>query len=79
MAMGPGKKLQAWRLKKGLTQHAAASLIGANQATWSEWESEKKSPRVEHAFEIQRVTRGAVKAQEWARASTPAAPTAPAA
>lgn len=77
MAMTPGKKLLAWRKKKGLTQQSAAALIGANQATWCEWEADRKLPRVEHAFGIQRVTRGAVKAHEWVREpSTPSAPSA---
>lgn len=69
MAMSPGKKLAAWRKKKGLTQVAAAKLVGATQTAWSEWEADKKSPRVEHAFELQRVTGGAVKAQEWGAAA----------
>lgn len=68
MAMSPGKKLLKWRTKDGRTQAACGEAVGASQATWSEWEQEKKLPGIGFAFAIEDLTGGYIKAREWADA-----------
>jgi transcriptional regulator with XRE-family HTH domain len=59
-------RLRKWRASEGLSQMDAARLILASQNAWSAWEQAKKAPDVHHAFAIERLTRGRVKARDWA-------------
>ena len=64
----PGESLREWRKGQGLTQTDAAKLIGVNQATWCEYEQDKKVPSAPVLFGIEKVTRGVVPARNWANA-----------
>ena len=59
--------LRAWREAKGLTQTAAAELIGVSQPSYSDYENGKKFPRIENAIKIAGTTDGAVPVAAWAR------------
>lgn len=60
------EKLSEWRTKKKkCTQAAAAKLVGVSAATWCDWESGKKIPRVDRAQDIERLTK-TVKVADWA-------------
>lgn len=55
--------LGVWRKKHGLTQHAAGKRLGVSQATWSDWESGKKTPSLKLALRITSMT--GVKVKLW--------------
>ncbi len=67
--MKPGRALAAWREKRGLSQTEAAGLLNppVSQSAWSEWETESKPPNLTNAFDLERLTDGAVKASAWAK------------
>lgn len=58
------KQLKAWRTRKGLTLHAAATLIGTDWGAYRAWERGDRKPRVDTAIRIQEVT--GVKVETWA-------------
>ncbi len=68
--MHPGKRLHDWRAKDGRTQGACAIAVGCSQAVFSEWESERKTPGIRFAFAIEKLTKGAIKARDWAAFET---------
>lgn len=59
------KRLKAWREAAGHTQVEAGKLLGVSQVTISDWEAERKQPRVSAALRIARVTDGAVPIESW--------------
>lgn len=64
-----GEDLAAWRLGLHLSQAACCAKVEPKitQGTWAAWERGKKVPDLHHAFEIERLTEGAIKASGWAR------------
>ncbi len=63
---GPGGKLRAWRKAKGLTLVAAAGRLGlTSPSTVSEYERGSRKPSYASAQAIQKITRGAVRVEEW--------------
>lgn len=63
---GPGSKLKAWRTGAGLTLEAAAARLGlGSPSTVCEYEKGGRRPSFASAKAIQRVTRGAVRVEEW--------------
>lgn len=49
-----GDKLRAWRTRREITQAQAATLCGADQSTWSDWERGAASPeRLENLLLIE--------------------------
>ena len=63
--------LKAWRERNGLTQSALAERVCVRQPTLSEYEKGRRTPGVEIAFRIERVTEGAVPAVAWTEAAEP--------
>lgn len=63
----PGGALKAWRVGKGLSQQAAAELVGTNQSTWSHWECDRRVPSTALAFALSRVTKGKIGLKLWPR------------
>lgn len=61
-----GARLRKWREDAGLSQMAAAKLIGASQGGWAAWESGAKAPDLHFAFELERLTEESIRASEWA-------------
>jgi transcriptional regulator with XRE-family HTH domain len=61
-----GARLRKWRNAAGLSQAAAAKLIGASQGAWATWESGGNAPDIHFAFELERATCEAIRAAEWA-------------
>lgn len=62
----PGDKLREWRKAKGLTLVAAAGRLGlTSPSTVSEYERGSRRPSFASAKAIQRITRGAVRVEEW--------------
>lgn len=68
MAMTNGQRLLAWRTEHQLSQAAAAALLKppSTQAAWSDWEADKKEPTLDSAFALEELTKGSVKAKQWA-------------
>lgn len=63
---GPGGKLRAWRAGAGLTLEVTASKLGLTSAsTVSEYERGSRNPSFASAKAIQRLTRGAVRVEDW--------------
>lgn len=62
-----GSRLKQWRLAQpGLSQSAAAERIKASQGAWAAWERGEKGPDLHFAFELEKLTGGAVQAEAWA-------------
>lgn len=62
----PGDKLREWRKAKGLTLVVAAEKLGlTSPSTVSEYERGSRKPSYASAQAIQKVTRGAVRVEEW--------------
>lgn len=59
-----------WRETRGVTQTAAATMVGVRQATWSDWENGKKRPHIPQALKIAEVTLGDVPVEAWAESAT---------
>jgi DNA-binding XRE family transcriptional regulator len=59
--------LEEWRKKMGLTQWACAAKVGVSQASWSDWEADKKRPNIESAVAIDAVTLGEVPVSLWVK------------
>jgi DNA-binding XRE family transcriptional regulator len=57
--------LIAWRRERNLSQDAAAERMGVAQATWAQWETERKEPELGSAVAIQALTGGRVRANRW--------------
>lgn len=66
--------LRDWRKQRGLTQSDLATRLGVSGATLSDWEAGKKTPRIESAVRIERVTEGAVPVGAWLADATTTAP-----
>jgi len=60
------ESLKSWRAEAKLSQGAAGKLIGVSAATWCDWEGGNKSPSVDRALDLERVTHGAVSVTAWA-------------
>jgi transcriptional regulator with XRE-family HTH domain len=58
-------RLREWREQHGLTQTAAAAVLGVQQPVWSEWESGGRIPKLRFAVELARITDGAVPVDGW--------------
>lgn len=59
--------LRVWRKRTGRTQGQAASELATpvRQATWSEYESGRKTPRTTTALDMVTLTDGAVPIEQW--------------
>lgn len=64
--MSAPAELKNWREKQGLSQAEAAEKAGVTAPTWCDWEQGKKSPTVDRAEDLERVTGGAVTVPMWA-------------
>jgi transcriptional regulator with XRE-family HTH domain len=64
--MDGAARLKRWRTDQGLSQGAAAERVGVHQNTWSDWENEQKSPRVEMALRLHVLTAGLCPVEAWA-------------
>ena len=75
MSSSQGKELTDWRLRERLSQEAAGKALGphlsppnhfgVSQTTWASWELGTKTPGLAHAFGIERMTDGLVRAEAW--------------
>ena len=65
--MSTGEKLRAWRDRVGLSQQKAAEKVGTVQPAWRQWECGSRSPDIDFAAAIERVTDGEITMQDWAR------------
>lgn len=65
----PEDALVEWRKERGLSQHAAGQMAmpPVSQAAWAAWESGRKPPGLHNAFEIERLTEGAIEASTWSK------------
>lgn len=65
----PEDLLVAWRKGLELSQEAAAAMLRppVSQQAWAEWENGNKPPSLHNAFEIERVSDGAIRAALWAK------------
>jgi DNA-binding XRE family transcriptional regulator len=61
-----GRRLKAWREKAGLTQKQVAERLGVQQGTYAAYELDMRSPRVDIAARIDRMTDGTVSVFGWA-------------
>lgn len=57
--------LHEWRVVSGLSQRAAAELVGVSSVTWSDWERGRKQPRIRLALKIAEITDGVVPVTYW--------------
>lgn len=55
---GFGGKIQRERLRRGLTQQAAADLVGADISSFQRWESGESDPRGLYRKAVERFLRG---------------------
>lgn len=60
-------RLRQWREKRGITQHAAAIVLGIAQSTLCDLENGKKQPGLALAFLIERKTKRDITARDWIR------------
>jgi transcriptional regulator with XRE-family HTH domain len=60
------EELKKWREDRELSQAEAAEKAGVTAPTWCDWEQGKKSPTVDRAEDLERVTEGAVTVPMWA-------------
>lgn len=67
-SLSPGSALRSWREQQNISQQEAASRAGVTQAAWSDWEQDRKRPRVQHALRLERITAGVVSVLMWADA-----------
>lgn len=57
--------LRVWRKRSGRTQGQAAALLPVRQATWSEYETGRKTPRTTGALKLADITGDAVPIGQW--------------
>lgn len=57
--------LRVWRKKSGQTQEQAAKLLPVRQATWSDYENGRRTPRTTAALDLAKITDGAVPVEQW--------------
>lgn len=50
--MGIGERIREARTEKGLTLEELGKQVGVSHASVSRWESEERTPRIEHLFRI---------------------------
>lgn len=65
-AVSAPEKLKKWRADEKLTLAVAAEKAGVQASAWFDWESGNKTPTVDRAEDIERVTGGAVTVGDWA-------------
>jgi DNA-binding XRE family transcriptional regulator len=75
MTLG-AQKLLAWRIAAGISQKVAGARVGVCQPTWRDWETGTKTPRLEHAFDIKKLTKRQVLPEHFIMPGVPAAPVA---
>lgn len=63
-----GTALKTWRNGLDITQAEAALRANVSQATWCDWEGDKKLPSSDKAFDLEDLTGGAVTARDCAEA-----------
>lgn len=56
-----------WRKSKNMTQEEVARLLGTDQGTYSHWERGARSPALDAAEKILRVTKGEVTLADLVR------------
>jgi len=67
--MSAPNALKRWReTQKGkLSQADAGKLISVSAATWCDWESGTKSPTVDRAEDLEKLTKRTVTGAMWAK------------
>lgn len=60
------EKLKKWREKQKLSQAAASAMINVTAPTWCDWEGGHKSPTVDRAEDLEKLTKRAVTVSMWA-------------
>ena len=50
--MGIGERITAAREAKGMTMEELGKKVGVGRSAISRWESDKRTPRVEHLFRL---------------------------
>lgn len=58
-------KLRNWRQQRGLTQAAAAALLGVARRTWHQWELGAIMPGPGHMIELVHLTEGEVQPNDF--------------
>lgn len=61
----PGTVLRLWRERIGIRQAELARRLGVSAPSVSDWESDKKSPRIQHAIAIDTLSGGEVPMSVW--------------
>lgn len=64
----PGEMLKAWREScgpDGLSQKECADSVDVTQATWSDWERDRKLPQIAQGLSIAKLTKGKVPITVW--------------
>lgn len=64
-----GDRLFQWREEAGLTQEKAAERLGVKQGTYAAWELDR-APDLHNALQIEKLTDGAVPAENWPKPKT---------
>jgi DNA-binding XRE family transcriptional regulator len=64
--LGPSK-LKAWRAgrEKKTSIAEAARLLRVTHPTWHDWEKGKKTPDLCNAFDLENLTDGDVRIEDW--------------
>ena len=65
------KQLKDWRVGRGMSQTEAAKHFEVSQASYSEYETGRKTPRTVKAVEIEGKSGGAVELSAWAKEAPP--------
>ena len=50
--MGIGERITAAREAKGMTMEELGKKVGVGRSAISRWESDKRTPRIEHLFRL---------------------------
>lgn len=58
-------KLKRWLKEEGRMSYWLATKIGVTNVTLSYWVTGRRTPSLDHAFKIEEITEGAIKASDW--------------
>lgn len=65
MRSGAGRTLAGWRKRAGLSQGELAALVGCTQPFVSALENGERTPGLELAAAIERLSFGVIRASDW--------------
>lgn len=71
--MTPGAVLRRWREGVGIKQAELARRLHVSAPSISDWEADKKLPRIEHAIALANASDGEVPVSVWVRSKGEAA------